>query len=89
MVGSASLGLVRKRLAHRGPACPVPHNLYGLQLLVCPTHHLTRRSAGLLIFFIFMIKLSMFKIGKTFTKLNKDSGDFDDKLIIQHFHYIL
>jgi len=38
-----------------------------------------------------MIKLSMFKkLGncKMFTKLSKDFGELDDKLIIQHFHHI-
>jgi len=25
---------------------------------------------------------------KKFTKLSKDFGEFDDKLIIQHFHHI-
>ena len=38
-----------------------------------------------------MIKLSMFKkLGNfnKFTKLSKDFGELDDKLIIQHFHHI-
>jgi len=38
-----------------------------------------------------MIKLSMFNKMENFnkfTKLNKDFGKLDDKLIIQHFHHI-
>jgi len=52
----------------------------------------TREPAGWSAFFflILMIKLSMLKLKnfKKFTKLSKDFGKLDDKLIIQHFHHI-
>ena len=64
------------------------HFQHGLKSLVSPTGQST-------LFFYkkkkLMIKLSMFNKLKNFnkfTKLSKNFGELDDKLIIQHFHYI-
>jgi len=49
------------------------------------------RASSRFFFLNLMIKLLMFnKLGNfnKFTKLSKDFGELNDKLIIQHFHHI-
>ena len=70
-VGPTRLGLARIRPEQRGLACPTPHILCRLKTLARPAYSLACGLAGrptfflIIFYFIFMIKLSMFKNWKT------------------------